>query len=449
MRRRRKPRDSFKYVYHLEDWEPSLTGSLRRLLEEGTLTSLEEYKVSIGDRKKYFCPRCGYPCRKHPRPKKIEIFKTRSDFRHFPVKEHRECIFRTKKPEGKKDLTESQRRQAQEDGRLTVIAEWLSEPDDNEFDGLDGSSRGVSEKDDGPETGRPISQETSELDHPRKINTLQFICDRIHQFLHQDIQLPDRKVNEHEMFKNVFIHASDIQAIHRQKSFLFWGCIERVCEVEGNLCICFGYEQHCLYLAFPLRFASRRGWIEQSLLNRYVVVAGYLRPTQKFQAMENNLGNLHRQCWKVVTSDWGAVGLIREDLVWLLPHPHPDQMTWVEPPMKSLSGGVKVEESIEPTPSRDGVQGKVAEKDVSKSELDGEYRRTPGSIPSDYVRDKPISPPTGKPKSSKKRKTKIRKMVDTIIESSPVKFARKISVKVFTPIGKVFTSLYNLYNRLK
>ncbi|NJM68470.1 MAG: hypothetical protein HC851_23810 [Acaryochloris sp. RU_4_1] len=412
---------------------------MRRLLEEGTPTSLEEYDWKIGDRKKYFCPRCGYPCRRHPRKRNRTKVGTLLDFRHFPKRKWRECRFRTKKSEGKKYLTESQRRQAQEDGRLTVIEKWLSEPNDREVDSLDNSSgqyRGVNESDDGSETDRPIGRYKYGIaQYPRVIETVQFICDYTDQFLYQDIQLPDRNANEHEIFTDVFIHASHIQTYHRRKSFLYWGRIERVCDVEGHLCICFGYQDHCLYLAIPHRFASRRGWTEQSILNRYVVAAGYLQPTPKFQAMEDSLDNLHRQCWKVVSDDWGAVGLIKEDLVRLLPHP--DQIAWVEPPMAILNSEAKLQEPIEPSPARDNAQDEEAEKDTSRTDGGG-YRIRPGSIPAESVRDRPKS--SSMEESLEEQKTLIEKIVEPIIKFPPVKFARKC----ISELGRLLTWFYNL-----
>ena len=114
----RKPRDEFKYVYFHKHWAPTPDGSLLRLLEEGMPVSIEEYDIERGKQKKYFCPRCGYPCRRVPTSGKPTVKGVRAEFRHFPEVEPRECNFRTRNSEGQKYLKEEEKTKAIEDGRF-------------------------------------------------------------------------------------------------------------------------------------------------------------------------------------------------------------------------------------------------------------------------------------------------------------------------------------------
>lgn len=99
------------------------------------------------------------------------------------------------------------------------------------------------------------------------------------------------------------------------------------------------------------------------------------------------------------------------------------------------------EKSLEPPPDEDSAQDEETENDTPRSDSDGRYSFKRDSIPSDHTQGKPE--PSSQEKPPQEQKTLIEKVFTPIIESSPVKFARKVSSKVFTPIGKLITWLYN------
>jgi hypothetical protein len=112
-------RKSFKYVYFHKTWIPSLEGSLEILLKKGICTSIENYEPDEGINRKYFCPRCGYPCYRSPRDGKPTRDNKPADFRHFPYEPYRPCNFRSNNSEGQKYTTEVEKHKAIQDGCLT------------------------------------------------------------------------------------------------------------------------------------------------------------------------------------------------------------------------------------------------------------------------------------------------------------------------------------------
>jgi hypothetical protein len=248
-------RKSFKYVYSHETWIPSLEGSLEILLREGICTSIEDYDPEIGVNKKYFCPRCGYPCYRYPKNGRPTSNNKPADFRHFYYEVYRRCNFRSNNSEGQKYTTEVEKYKAIQDERLVIIDEWRYRNDENSFgDDSPGQYSGVNEDENGLDNGRAIGRYTLEgRNTPRKITTLQFILDNFMEFYAKDIQLPDFLAPE--PFADIFIHASQAhEYLEREQSAIFWGRVESnetITVIDGFVCIAFGYDTHCLYFGFP------------------------------------------------------------------------------------------------------------------------------------------------------------------------------------------------------
>lgn len=88
------------------------------------------------------------------------------------------------------------------------------------------------------------------------------------------------------------------------------------------------YKEHCVYLGILEENAFERGWTVENLRGKYIVVAGGLKPAPKCQAIED-IKPTPRRCWHIIAKEWGAAGIIKEELVAILPHP--TGVEWVEP----------------------------------------------------------------------------------------------------------------------
>lgn len=316
------------FVYYHPTWKPSAREPMWKLRQEGERTTLEQYNLKLGQKKRYFCPRCGYSCYRNPKEKIITRRNRTAFFSHHPVQNAPPCKLRTLQSEGKRYSTQEERSRAVEDGRLTIIPQWRQRPSEEELLGRDKSVyRGTVENAQGPIAGNPIHRHTGyQRLMPREITTLQFIADYIAEFLGQDIQLPNSI--SPEPFLDVFVHASEVQQRVCQYSGLYWGRADRVSIIKGYICISFGYREHCVYLGVLEENASERGWTVENLRGKYVMVAGQLKPAPKCQAIEDTKP-IPRRCWQVIAKEWGAAGIIKEELVAILPHQ--TGVEWVEP----------------------------------------------------------------------------------------------------------------------
>ncbi|NJK51384.1 hypothetical protein HC931_27785 [Candidatus Gracilibacteria bacterium] len=340
------------FVYYHPTWQPSLNAPIWKLRSSGKLISIDQYEPDLGDKKRYFCPRCGYPCYRSPKYKPFDKSNRSARFCHHPLENHPPCNLRTDQAEGKRYVNQQSRSQAVESGCLTIISQWRSRPNEEELNGKEASvySKTV-ESDEGEIASRPINRHIgSHQQIPRAITSLDFIAKHIDEFLGQDIQLPS--FNSPEPFLDVFIHASQIDSsIAHNGEALYWGLVERVSFVNNYLCISFGYLNHCVYFGIPMQYASDRGWSLNNLKGRYIIIAGCLEKAKKCQAVENTKP-VPRSCWQVIASDWGAVGIISESLVSILPLPHPTTMQWLEPPpiQSTEKSNPKVREQELPPP---------------------------------------------------------------------------------------------------
>ncbi|NJO93256.1 MAG: hypothetical protein HC820_00840 [Hydrococcus sp. RM1_1_31] len=321
------------FVYYHPTWQPSIHASIKKLRTDGKPTSLDQYDPDLGRKKHYFCPSCGYPCYRNPRKKKINRSGNKAFFSHNPVENAPFCPLRTYSGEGKHYLTENERSLAVESGRLTIISQWRSRPNEEELNGKEASvySKTV-ESNEGEIASRPINRHTgSHQPISRAITSLDFIAKHIDEFLGQDIQLPS--FNSPKPFLDVFIHASQIDSsiASSLEEALYWGCIKRIFLEKSYLGVSFGYQNHCVYFGIPMQYASDRGWSVDNLQGKFILIAGCLKKAKKCQAVENTK-TIPRSCWQAIASDWGAVGIISESLVSILPHPHPTSMQWLEPP---------------------------------------------------------------------------------------------------------------------
>jgi hypothetical protein len=344
-------RKSFKYVYFHETWIPSLEGSLEILLREGICTSIEDYDPQIGTKKKYFCPRCGYPCLRSPTDGKPTRNNKPAYFAHFPCKEKRPCNFRSNNSEGQKYATVVEKHKAIQDGYLTIIDEWLCKNDESSFgDNSPGQYSGVNEDKNGVDTGRAIGRYTLEgRNTPRKITTLQFILDNFMEFYAQDIQLPD--FSNPEPFADIFIHASQAHDyLEREQSAIFWGRVESnetITVIDGYVCIAFGYDTHCLYFGFPEEHLLNRGLTINDLPGRYVAISGKISLTKSRirEAESNAHPNLNRTCRRVVNKAWGGFGIFKDEIIEFLPLPI--DIHWIEPVLPSNPIDINVSQSEE------------------------------------------------------------------------------------------------------
>jgi hypothetical protein len=332
-------RKSFKYVYFHETWIPSLEGSLEILLREGICTSIEDYDPDIGVKKKYFCPRCGYPCYRSPRDGKPTRNNKPADFRHFHYEPCRPCNFRSNNSEGQKYTTDVEKYKAIQDGRLTIIDEWLFNNDENSFgDDSPGQYSGVNEDENGIDTGHAIGRYTLEgRNTPRKITTLQFILDNFMEFYAQDIQLPDFLAPE--PFANIFIHACQAhEYLEREQSAIFWGRVESnetITIIDGFVCIAFGYDTHCLYFGFPAKNLLNGRFTINDLPGKYVAISGKISSSnRRLQEAESNTHpNLNRTCRRVVNKAWGGFGIFKDEIIEFLSLPI--DIHWIDPVLPS------------------------------------------------------------------------------------------------------------------
>jgi hypothetical protein len=332
-------RKSFKYVYFHKTWIPSLEGSLEILLKKGTCTPIEDYDPEIGVNKKYFCPRCGYPCYRSPRDGKPTRNNQPVNFRHFPDEKFRPCNYRSNNSEGQKYIDEVKKYKAIQDGRLTIIDEWLCKNDENSSgDDSSGQYSGVNEDENGLDTGRAIGRYTLEGKNiPRQISTLQFILDNFMEFYAQDIQLPD--FSNPELFSDIFIHASQAhEYLGREQSAIFWGRVESnetITVINGFVCIAFGYDTHCLYFGFPEENLLNGRFTINDLPGRYVAISGkIILSNKRLQEAESNAHpNLNRTCRRVVNIAWGGFGVFQDEIVKFLPLPI--DIHWKDPILPS------------------------------------------------------------------------------------------------------------------
>jgi hypothetical protein len=331
-------RRSFKYVYFHETWIPSFEGSLEILLREGICTSIEDYDPQIGTKKKYFCPRCGYPCLRSPTDGKPTRNNKPAYFAHFPCKEKRPCNFRSNNSEGQKYTTVVEKHKAIQDGYLTIIDEWLCKNEESSFgDNSPGQYSGVNEDENGVDTGRAIGRYTLEgRNTPRKITTLQFILDNFMEFYAQDIQLPD--FSNPEPFADIFIHASQAhEYLEREQSAIFWGRVESnetITVIDEFVCIAFGYNTHCLYFVFPEENLLNQRLTINDLPGRHVAITGRILESERFQKAENTIyPNLNRTCRRVGNKAWGGFGIFKDEIIEFLPFPI--NIQWIDPTFPS------------------------------------------------------------------------------------------------------------------
>jgi len=312
------------FVYYHPTWEPSARKPMWKLRQEGERTTIEQYNLKLGQKKRYFCPRCGYSCYRNPKEGNIDRRNRTAFFSHHPVQNAPACKLRTLQSEGKRYLTQEECSRAVEDGSLTIVTEWRQKPSDEQLLGRDSSIYRETVED---PAGDPIRRHAgSQRLIPRQITSLQFVTNQIDKFLGQDIQLPDF-VNP-EPFLDVFIHACEVQQEVRQDSALYWGRADRISIVKGYICISFGYKEHCVYFGILEENALARGWTVENLRGKYIVVAGRLKPALKCQAIEDTKP-IPRRCWQLIAKEWGAAGVVSEELVGILPHP--TEVEWVEP----------------------------------------------------------------------------------------------------------------------
>lgn len=319
------------YLDKDKKWNYEARRPLQELIDIGIPTSIDDpYDVDLGEERRYFCCRCGYPCFRNPKDDKkmFNIAGSRAFFAHHNIPNHPDCKFRTEKSDGQSFSSKIIGNQVVADEYKTTVSSWCSLPLENELlDGAENKYRGTVEDESGPPAGIPIMRRMGlqEL-RDREIHSVQYIASYLHDFLDRDIKLPG--CDFYSLFRDVFIHASQIEDMELNTSALFWGQVQSIFPIREYFCVAFGYASHCLYFAIPENNFRRRGWSIDYIRGKHIIAAGRLEETASFQAKEND--SFHsRPCRRVLASEWGASGIVGNNEVKFLPHF--DELEWLEP----------------------------------------------------------------------------------------------------------------------
>lgn len=318
------------YLDKDEKWDYKAKRPLQELIDIGVATSIyDPYDAALGNARRYFCCRCGYPCYRSPSDGRM--FNVAGDsafFAHYSIPNHPYCKFRTEKSDGLSSTLEKIGNQVIEDDYKTTVVSWCSLPLENALlDGGENRHQGTVEDDLGPPAENPTMRHMGlkEL-REREIHSVQYIAYFLHDFLDRDIKLPG--CDTYSLFRDVFFHASQTADIELNASALFWGQVQKIFHIREHFWIAFGYATHCLYFAIPEGNFHKRKWSINSISGKYIIVAGQLKETQLLQAKEN--ARFHsRPCRRVLAPEWGASGIVGNNEIKFLPYF--DEVEWVEP----------------------------------------------------------------------------------------------------------------------
>lgn len=217
------------YLHMTWDYKAQRPLQIKKL-HEGTPISINDpYDVNLGKAQRYFCCRCGYPCRRKPEDDKKMVNRAgkRAFFTHDNIPDHPYCKFRTEQSDGQRFSSEITGNQIVEDEHKTIVSSWCSLIEEQELSNdTENEHRGTIEDDWGPLAGTPIMCHIGlkEL-RERKIHSVQYIAWHLHDFLDRDIQLPG--CNTYSLFQDVFFHASQTAGLGLNTSALFWGQVQK------------------------------------------------------------------------------------------------------------------------------------------------------------------------------------------------------------------------------
>ena len=340
----KKKINRLQYLLYHKTWKERPEGSLHLLHSEGVKVTIEEYKHEL--EKHFFCPRCGYPCARIPNENLYNVANIKAFFRHYKGSNPRSCPFWTPKREGENYSKTATAPKTVEDDFLVEINTWKLEAEqaDHEYESIPSNYGGIHEDKNGTDTNDTISRHIgNNIIHRSQIKTVQYIANVLPKISYKHIILPGHKLAF--LFSEVFLHASEITDKRVNFNALYWGKVEETCVVGDYFCIVFGYENYCIYYAYPLRHTTERKWDKSFLKGKNIIVAGIPQPTKKIQALENNQGG-NRICLKVEAKAWGAAGVIPRDNERFLEN-FSDVM-WVAPPLLRVPTAKSTSASIAP-----------------------------------------------------------------------------------------------------
>ena len=354
-----------KYLLHHTTWQPTVEGSLHLLHTEGAKITLEEYDH---DQKHFFCPRCGYQCLRVPGKKLVDARGKKAYFRHYPGDNPRNCPFWIQNYQGKNYTKSLNVSRTIEDDFLVKIHAWKLEVDQIEYELKANEYHGIHEDQRGMDSNELISRhKANNIIHSSQITTVQYIANVLPEISYKHIVLPGYK--EAFLFSEVFIHSSEITSESIDFNALYWGKVQQTCIVDNYCCIAFGYENYCVYFAYPLRHATERKWDAAFLKGKNIIVAGTPQPTQKFQAKENNQGG-NRICLKIEAQAWGAAGVIPRDNERFL-EDYAD-VKWIDPPIFGIPTTQYASTSVDSQESLNDFEGEDKELNSIPSEADND-----------------------------------------------------------------------------
>jgi hypothetical protein len=295
------------YVIYHPNWDPRGSLPIQVLLDEGIPTYLDEWAPEKS--KLYYCPQCGVNCYKSPKEQEIHTNNVPVFFGHFGSFKDIKCSLRTTQGDSKRFDTETEKKKAVEDGKLTIIKSWRKTPDEEQFLNRNQTTfTKVAEDEHSPTSTFPIGRHVG-VEHqvPHEISSLFWIGRQIEKYWGQSIQLPG--MSEDDYFRNKFFHAHDFDEEYNEQPCIVWGLVENILNYSEHVLIRFQYKSHIITFKIPQLIVQRRRWTIEFLKGNLIMVVGRVKKNEPIYTQIESLP-CFQNVWSISIEYWGQAAII-------------------------------------------------------------------------------------------------------------------------------------------